>query len=178
MALTTMACGDDRTIIEQGQPGPQGEQGPKGDSAEPITPVDVVGSNQPVVVELTASRDYDPSVFNPATEELGPSAIRLPEEIELVQGVAGTGFASLTLNDVKFCYQGTGINNSDPGTAFKFKGIATGNECHMGTTSGDLDFVSYFDNVVITLTINGGGVHPSIRTLTVGSIEILYIEFN
>ena len=30
MTLMTVACGDDRTIIEQGQPGPQGEAGVDG----------------------------------------------------------------------------------------------------------------------------------------------------
>lgn len=164
------ACGDDRTIIEQGTPGPQGAQGPAGQDGKDLA------ETQPETLAIVASRDYDPSVFNPTTEELGAAVIQLPENLP-ANGPVGTGWASISINDARYCYQGDGKNNSDAGSQFEYVGLATGSECFMGTTSADLLVVEYFEDVDLTVAVHGGGVSASIRGFVEVTAEITVREF-
>ena len=124
-------------------------------------------------VELTMnpSRDYDPSVFNPASLEADAGELTLPDTLPLVAGVAGTGWAAITVGDLKFCYQGNGVNNSDPGTRFEFVGeTAAAASCPAGGLVDNGLTVTH-DGGTITAEVSGGGVSGAIRTYT--EVEVI-----
>jgi hypothetical protein len=174
MSLFILACGDD--VVDVVTQGPVGSAGPAG----PAGPAGSNGKDALTEVQtltIKASRDYDPSDWFDAHVKVNSAAIQLPEVIPMT-GSAGTGWASISLNGNKYCYQGDGKNNSDVGTQFEYVGLATSSECYMAKTSADLLFVEYFDDVEILVSVPGGGVASSIRTFTEIEAEITIRQFS
>lgn len=173
------ACGDDGRDGAVGATGPQGVAGTNGsdgadgqDGEDALTPVKTL--------TLQPSRDYDPSAFSPVSVDLGAGIYKLPEELPLTAGVAGTGWASITLNGLRFCYQGDGKNNSDAGTAFEYAGaFELPGECFSASLSNEpLEGTSLFDDMEFDTEVHGGGVSAAIRTFTSVDAVITVRELN
>lgn len=151
---------------EDGVNGQDGMDGQAGSDGEPAELYEVV---------IQASRTYGPSTFSPGLSEAPAGVYSLPEVITLTSGVAGTGWVSIILDGIRYCYQGNGRNNNDPGSAFQYRGAATdvNDECfEAGRTELPLErFVRSDDQ--IELQLNGGGVSSSIRTDSSVEAEIL-----
>lgn len=63
---------------------------------------------------LTSSISYGPIERESAAYEMQTSAvISVPVNLTVLRGNSGVGFASLTINNRKFCYQGSALNESD-----------------------------------------------------------------
>lgn len=161
MLAFLVGCGQDTVTGLQGPKGDKGDQGDPGPS--------VSGSEISMIVG--ASRDYDPSVFSPEDYDVEAGVYQLPDTIDLIAGVAGTGWVTVKLNGVRYCYQGDGKNNSDAGTSFEYshaEDLDTGN-CTNGTSGSitvDKSFIAVLGDTVMTVDLNGGGVSSSIRTFT------------
>lgn len=179
LGLFLVGCGHDG---DDGAQGPQGAVGQAGaDGAAGKDGQD--GEDALAELEtltLSPSRDYDPSVFNPVSESRGAGIYRLPEELPLTAGVAGTGWASIDINDTRFCYQGNGANNSQAGTAFEYVGaFELPGECFSASLSNEpLEGSSLLDDMDIESSVHGGGVSSGIRTFTQVDVEIELRELN
>lgn len=164
--LCDTVLGEDRREIPAAVNGTDGQDGSAGADGEPAELYEVV---------IQASRTYSPSTFSPGLSEAPAGVYSLPEVITLTSGVAGTGWVSIILDGIRYCYQGNGRNNNDPGSAFQYRGAATdvNDECfEAGRTELPLErFVRSDDQ--IELQLNGGGVSSSIRTDSSVEAEIL-----
>lgn len=179
LAFTLSACGDDGFDGKDGATGPQGVAGVNGsDGTDGIDGKDALTPLQTII--LTPSRDYDPSTFNPASLMLGAGIFKLPLELPLTVGVAGTGWASITVSGTRFCYQGDGKNNSDAGSTFEYVGaFELPGECYSASLSDEpLENSSFFEDMNIQAEVHGGGVSSSIRTFTQVEAEIQVRELN
>lgn len=148
------------------------------ESSTETTP-EVVEPEAPIIPQeliLYASRDYNPSVFNPQTGTIiGTGTFIVPDELIVVSSNsnAGTGWASLIISDRKFCYQGNASNaNTMNGSKFllKHESVLT-EECHLKVIAKpELDSeIELKDKDSATLSVHGGGVSASIR----GFIEVI-----
>lgn len=135
----------------------------------------VVTEYEDIQVDIIASRDYDPSKFSPTEGILEMGSYEIPSVVELLVGVAGTGWASLTIGNVKLCYQGNGANNSQVGTAFNLKGQLSDPslKCHNAPKGVSELLIALSEDTSIKLEINGGGVSAAIRTYTEGKAALL-----
>lgn len=117
---------------------------------------------------LEASRSYNPSDWNNKTVAAEPGVYLFPETLELVSGAAGTGWASIVLEDSTLCYQGNGLNNGQAGTEFVFSRIvAKGSSCYSNPViiSTSLSKALLSSGELITLSFNGGGVNNTLIQL-------------
>lgn len=110
-------------------------------------------------------RLYDPSAFVNATDALQATAVTLPNFLPLLNGVAGTGWLTVTLGDVNYCYQGNGANNNSVGTGFSFKGeVDATEECFSAPKlNNGLVYSDNLGQIPVSIVINGGGVSGAIR---------------
>lgn len=129
------------------------------------------------LVLLSPARDYDPSEFFPSEVVLSPGTYQLPGSLPLEEGTAGTGWATISIGDTSYCYQGDGVNNSDPGTEFVYEGSFTGaGDCFSASlTAEPLEVILESDTTVVA-EVNGGGVSAAIRDYTEVEVEIISNE--
>lgn len=168
LMVALVGCGKDGSIGPRGAAGPGGADGADGDD----------GSAYETTFDVYASRDYDPSSWNNEDFDVEPGVYALPDKLDLVAGVAGTGWATIKLGSYLYCYQGNGISNAHAGTAFEYSHAEdsdTGN-CGNGT-SGKIEginknFVGVVYDSTLTVEVNGGGVSSAIRTYTEVEAEV------
>lgn len=182
LGLFIVACGDDGKDGAQGEKGMQGQQGSAGtngsNGSDGKDGEDALAPKQ--TLTLKPSRDYDPSSFSPVSEDLGAGVYSLPEELPLTTGVAGTGWASITLNNMRYCYQGDGVNNSNAGSKFEYEGaFELPGECFSASLSDEpLEGSSFFEDMEFEAAVHGGGVSSGIRTFTEVEAVIEVRELN
>lgn len=129
---------------------------------------DAVNDTAPISatdIEISASRDYNPSSWNDFELQAAASAnYSVPLELEVIAGNSGTGWASLYIGNRKFCYQENAPNNNtNNGTKFilikEKSNLST--ECYQNQ-----DNIAYNQQVNVSkedsirLSINGGGCGP------------------
>ena len=179
--LATVGC----VGCGKGPMGPQGEPGRPGESIQGERGQD--GRNAEVVsfeLVLLTTRSYNPSVLPVIEAEVGPGIVEIPDVIELVDGAAGTGWATLRVGNLKYCYQGNGGNNNNAGTAFVYKGAKEADKkCDINSPGHP-----FLQDVLLTfltartldveLQINGGGINSSLQELgTVATATLITVTF-
>ena len=108
-------------------------------------------------VEIGASRTYNPSSWDNRTFEVEKGFYELPLELEVLNGNSGTGWASVIVGDLRYCYQGNALNNNTLGTSFSLKGQVNNSfECFQKTPL-NYGRVLFIEKGTIEIQVNGGG---------------------
>lgn len=134
-------------------------------------------------ITFEASRGYNPSSWSNYTEEIVlDSRARVPIELIVTNnGNSGTGWASISTEDRKFCYQGNASNNNtsngDKFVLVKEKTLLT-EECFQANNDAVYDSViDLKSGQIINVSVHGGGCSNSrgtcLNTTVKGSIEII-----
>ena len=114
-------------------------------------------------IVLTSSIDFEPARLEEGAYEIGFNAtLSVPLELSVVQGNSGNGFASLTINNRKYCYQGNALDENDPGGSLYFFRYIKTNPLAVCSfqDGGDIAFEQRIDvssGQTITLTIESPG---------------------
>lgn len=169
IAVVATGCGDVGRFVDcidgcSMRQGPQGVPGEVGaDGIDGANGNSVALEKEDLVIE--ASRSYGPSIFSPTTSEAFAGFFKFPETLELVSGAAGTGWASITLEDARLCYQGNGANNQQAGDSFLFKKVVVPSaECFNGAAiANSLSTVLLMSGEAITLSLHGGGISSALQ---------------
>lgn len=151
-AATLSGCAD----------GADGASGAKGKDGKDGV---VIAVGEELVLE--AARDYGPSEFFDDSVLLSPGVYELPQKLPLLQGAAGTGWASIVVGDLRLCYQGNGGNTTEAGDAFIISGmINAANECHNTAKSqAKLQHILITDTEVVA-AFHGGGVSAPLQVFS------------
>lgn len=133
---------------------------------------------------LTASRNYDPSEWHNHEETVEHSGLYLvPQSIDVNFGNSGTGWASLTTANRKFCFQGTASNNNARnGHHFilKYEKTDLSEHCHEGHTNIDYNTdLELRQGDRVKMSIPGGGCslnRPASCLETEAAMTLLFIQ--
>lgn len=121
--------------------------------------IDRITNTEPdkqIKIQIEAARTYGPSTFSPQEYKLPSGIYQLPPML-LANGNAGTGWASITIGTIRYCYQGDAPNNNTESTRFILKGRGSSNiECFSQTLKHS-DGVFVTDTVTIVVAVHGGG---------------------
>lgn len=168
---------DGQSIVgPQGLPGEsiKGDRGESGQSiVGPMGPAGINGTNatfQTKSFAVTASRDYNPSVFSPTAVTVNPGIYQFPTTLN-VTGNMGTGWISVTAGGYKLCYQGAAQNNNTVSLQAKFKGYTTSDaECHNGVIPSKPE-LTVVEQGGLVVSVSGGGC-ASQCTLTTVTVNV------
>lgn len=141
----------------KGPAGPTGPQGPAGSNGADGED----GLPQPPLFDffdIEASRTYSPSTWDDGSLELGQGIYALPNSLSVVVGNSGTGWASIILNEIRYCYQGGAASNSQESDVFNYAGVVPSNkECFQQTPFKVEPTFAVSDTATLTIAVNGGG---------------------
>jgi hypothetical protein len=132
--------------------------------------------NRPGVYNVELIRYYNPSQII-QKDVYVPSwvfSVRIPSEVTVASGNAGTGWLSIRTGTERYCYQGNASNNSTPnGTKFVLKKKTLGNACNGTgmTISGQQDLVG-LSKTIVTMAIDGGGCSGSACSTTIVNMSL------
>lgn len=111
-------------------------------------------------ITLSASRDYNPSRFNPKEVIVANKATYLIPNIVIANiGNTATGWLTLIVGNTKLCYQGTAGNNNQESTQFqpKYSNSDFSGNCPGGTQNPTPSSIQVESGDIIKLSVNGGG---------------------
>lgn len=114
-------------------------------------------------IVLTSSIDFEPAELEEGVYEIGfNGTLNAPLELSVIQGNSGNGFASLTINNRKYCYQGNALDENDPGGSLYYFRYIKPNPLAVCSfpDGGDIAFEESIDvssGQTITLTIESPG---------------------
>jgi hypothetical protein len=127
-----------------------------------------------VDISALASRTYSPSTWSHLDMvSLQAGDFELSSEIMVLAGNAGTGWASIVINNIRYCFQGNAGNNNQLGDRFELKYQKTNlsEQCYQGSNSPAVVDITLAIGTSIKMEIHGGGC-GSICSDTTGQMTL------
>ena len=154
------------TVGEKGDTGDTGIQGSTGQNGS--QGATGVGFTNSVDTLVQAERFYAPSDWGNGELLIGAGLYEVPSRIATLVGISGTGWASVTVGNRQFCYQGRNANS----TEFRYRGEKpAGQDCHLGSLKKTGSILLVTAQTTLVVRIDGGGCN-SLCTHTVAVFEL------